>query len=640
HKIVTIVAANITKRNLFDDDDKPIPGLALLPRSIRIKLLLLLPAVDVHKLEGTSVTADILMNEIWETLYKERNRNRLMDIDKHNSLFSCKDLYFSAAMVNSRINYLMFYEANKELSVYFTHVKESVYNDYKIATFHNVIWAQYMYRAFITTKTFKSNLFDDDDKPIPGLALLPRSIRIKLLLLLPAVDVHKLEGTSVTNDILMDEIWETLYKERNHNRRLYKHNSLFSCKDLYFSTAMVNPYHNYLMFYEANKELSVYFTHVKESVYKNYKIATFHNVIRAPHWYGVFITTKTFKSKAIIDNYYDSSDALALTMIDLNISLKIVTGLLPELDHDILKKLTQSAEAIHWITSYADIEKFFKIIFIENKCRIISCICKEVPSLLLLDYLQQQCDLKILDVNAHFTSEDASEKFKEVVKRHKNLEVVSVRFRTYWYMYNNDIAELMYRPCFQHLNIQEFSLINVSLLSAFFLSPYPVTLRLEVDEFPVSYPIPVPPLAINTEQESKSLDLALHGFNHYHIWESSFFPKYIVLKSLRIRSKGSETLCLFSKVKSIKVDEVTISIGTCNTISFPSSRYISFLEIIFNSLSPTKPPYLQLIVEYSGDDPSPVLYDTWKRCGAIKLKKAVIVEKYDQKKEKYLEEMM
>ena len=45
-------------------------------------------------------------------------------------------------------------------------------------------------------------------------ALLPRSIRIKFLLLLPAVYVHKMEATPITDGIFMDEIWETLYKER------------------------------------------------------------------------------------------------------------------------------------------------------------------------------------------------------------------------------------------------------------------------------------------------------------------------------------------------------------------------------------------------------------------------------------------
>ena len=354
------------------------------------------------------------------------------------------------------------------------------------------------------------NLFDDDDKPIPGLALLPRSIRIKLLLLLPAVDVHKIEGTSVTHDILMDEIWKTLYKERQlrpYHRSyggllpielpiLDERTSLFSFKDLYFSTAMLHPcfsFDGHYMFYDANKELSVYFTHVKESVYIDYesvyidyesvynyyKIATFHNVIWLQH--GGRVTTKghvtkTFKSKAV-----------ALTMIGLHIPLKIVTNNLLQFDHDILIKLTQSAEAIFWGTNYdylsrrvnsADIEKFFKIIFIENECCINSCICEEYEPLpLLLDYLQQQCDLKILYVKI-LQKEDA--KFQEVVKRHKNLEVVSIHLRGRLICNNNCIvqclSELMHRPCFQQLNIHVFgpstSFIGHSLPSAFFLSPY------------------------------------------------------------------------------------------------------------------------------------------------------------------------
>ena len=151
----------------------------------------------------------------------------------------------------------------------------------------------------------------------------------------------------------MDEIWETLYKERKHSQLhlLDRHSSLFSYKDLYFSAAMVNyPETSYLMLYKVNEELSVYFTPVKESVYDDYyKIATFHNVIRAQRRCGVyrkFISTKTFKSKALIDYYhYDPLEASALTMIDLDIPLKIVTDHLFPLGRDILIKLTQSAEA-------------------------------------------------------------------------------------------------------------------------------------------------------------------------------------------------------------------------------------------------------------------------------------------------------
>ena len=129
------------------------------------------------------------------------------------------------------------------------------------------------------------------------------------------------------------------------------------------------------------------------------------------------------------------------------------------------------------------------------------------------------------------------------------------------------------------------------------------------------------------------------------------------MKSFKIRS--DDALCLFSKVKSIKADEISFDIAICTLIcslrsllsivltndmkisvtvwQWPNLPNLA-LEIIFNSLSPTKPPYLQLIVKYSGqkEDPSPILIDTWKRCGAIKLKKAVIVDRFGREKDKYL----
>ena len=134
---------------------------------------------------------------------------------------------------------------------------------------------------------------------------------------------------------------------------------------------------------------------------------------------------------------------------------------------------------------------------------------------------------------------------------------------------------------------------------------------------------------------------------------------------MKIRS--DDALCLLSKVKSIKADEISIDIASRTSICIDTNSLRSLLsivltndmkisvtvwqwpnlpnlalEIVFNSLSPTKPPYLQLIIKNSGEkeDPSPILIDTWKRCGAIKLKKAVIVDRFGREKEKYIEEMM
>ena len=222
----------------------------------------------------------------------------------------------------------------------------------------------------------------------------------------------------------------------------------------------------------------------------------------------------------------------------------------------------------------------------------------------------------------------------------------------------------MYRPCFQELTISAYYGVH-SLLSAFFLSPYPVTLKLDKVCLTLDStdPISVPSLAINTEQQSKSLEVDLYVRRVFlsdapRILESNFLPQFIVLKSLKIRS--DEALCLFSKVKSIKVDEITIHINTntdanslrslLSSVStndmkiFVSVRppylHMPSYEVIFDSLSPTKPPYLQLIVKYDAKDLSPILIDTWKRCGAIKLKKAVIVDRFGREKDEYIEEMV
>uniref|UniRef100_A0A1X7URG9 F-box domain-containing protein n=1 Tax=Amphimedon queenslandica TaxID=400682 RepID=A0A1X7URG9_AMPQE len=111
------------------------------------------------------------------------------------------------------------------------------------------------------------NLFDKYGKPIPGLALLPSSIRFKLLLLLPAIDVCQLETTPVTCDILMDEIWERLYKERIPLQKFYYYKNTFnmadspsiwmernrldlSWKDIYFITVFACEQYHYCSSHE------------------------------------------------------------------------------------------------------------------------------------------------------------------------------------------------------------------------------------------------------------------------------------------------------------------------------------------------------------------------------------------------------
>ena len=111
-------------------DEIPSTTLALLPRHIRHKLLLLLPVVDVCKLEETQVTADLPMNEIWQTLYNNRmpvndlNLSRYLTMpDKAREMYDVqltwKECYFQVVFNfkelelhknNSRYGYLALYD--------------------------------------------------------------------------------------------------------------------------------------------------------------------------------------------------------------------------------------------------------------------------------------------------------------------------------------------------------------------------------------------------------------------------------------------------------------------------------------------------------------------------------------------------
>ena len=111
-------------------DEIPSTTLALLPRHIRHKLLLLLPVVDVCKLEETQVTADLPMNEIWQTLYNNRmpvydlNLSRYLTMpDKAKEMYGIqltwKECYFQVVfnfkelelhIHNNRFGYLPFYD--------------------------------------------------------------------------------------------------------------------------------------------------------------------------------------------------------------------------------------------------------------------------------------------------------------------------------------------------------------------------------------------------------------------------------------------------------------------------------------------------------------------------------------------------
>ena len=141
----------------------PASCMGLLPCSIRIRLLCLLPAVDVAKLEGTPVTIGISMDEIWEYIFNERlplhdkkliRRDDIVGINTVEELMSkgiesvtWKDAYFNSVILLSQICYEdRYYECEHD------HFIPDLY--YGMGTFNSDPSNTDIYQCFNTDSTY------------------------------------------------------------------------------------------------------------------------------------------------------------------------------------------------------------------------------------------------------------------------------------------------------------------------------------------------------------------------------------------------------------------------------------------------------------------------------------------------------
>ena len=356
------------------------------------------------------------------------------------------------------------------------------------------------------------NLYNDNDEPIPGLGLLPRQLRIKLLLLLPVVDVCPLEGTSVTRDISMnDEIWERIWERifkvtyRNHkylaDMVLYFVNKKYTpWRDLCFTTMLHLSSWDYSSapkeFFEiSDMNLHMYFAQMNTSV--------IHDVIRKSRSQ---LTTR--KIEGMMDENKIFLDIVTTMASHRKISLKylelagIVCGVPFYFVCDT--KITSSVEAITMRYQYryhADlIKQLLHIVFIENQCHIKFISIYEDNLDLILPYLLQQCDLRKLVINCNqWHIAKHSSELRELLKRHIHIEEVTLTCRWRW------IEDYSFLQCFSELMSESAALQKLTLschgasfevlqtfLAQFFLSPYPVDLSLSIDTFdPLPEPLPI-----------------------------------------------------------------------------------------------------------------------------------------------------
>ena len=156
----------------IDQDERfkylPVSCLGLLPRSIRICLLCLLPAVDVAKLEGTPVTIGISMDEIWEYIFNERlplhnkkkiERQCIGDMDTVEELMkkgmesvTWKDAYFNALFFFSQTATTVTEYEDENCGCVYRHFIPDLY--YGMGTFNSDPANTSIYQCFNTDSTY------------------------------------------------------------------------------------------------------------------------------------------------------------------------------------------------------------------------------------------------------------------------------------------------------------------------------------------------------------------------------------------------------------------------------------------------------------------------------------------------------
>uniref|UniRef100_A0A1X7TL62 Uncharacterized protein n=1 Tax=Amphimedon queenslandica TaxID=400682 RepID=A0A1X7TL62_AMPQE len=286
--------------------------------------------------------------------------------------------------------------------------------------------------------------------PASCMALLPHFFRIRLLCLLPAVDVAKLEGTPVTAGISMDEIWEYIFNERlplHYIKQIRKDGipgintveelmskgvECVSWKDAYFNAVFeISQYYckdEYLQFFKCAACLH---DHIIQDLF--YGMGTFNSDPSSTDIYRCFKEGSTYSIHGVAhctlgcprltpdrytSMYPDPSDSILCAfymslldvikeMVDCNVSLKHlhISGHLFDRNDslnlfDYLKKMLTSVEAItiHFHDKNEFIMKIYDVLFVQNTCSIKSVSLRDSEFEIVFPYLLQSCYLKQIEL--------------------------------------------------------------------------------------------------------------------------------------------------------------------------------------------------------------------------------------------------
>uniref|UniRef100_A0A1X7TGJ0 Uncharacterized protein n=2 Tax=Amphimedon queenslandica TaxID=400682 RepID=A0A1X7TGJ0_AMPQE len=481
--------------------------------------------------------------------------------------------------------------------------------------------------------------------PVSCLGLLPRSIRIRLLCLLPAVDVAKLEGTPVTIGISMDEIWEYIFNERLplHDKKKVERECIGDIdtveelmKKGMESVSWKNAYFNAVFFF--SQVTTEYEDNDCECVYRHF----------------------------VPDLYYDPSQC-SLKQLELEFEFNDDNSYkIDEVNsssHDALSTVQQPHNPFP-LTNVPMFQSSFHGIQ-----KSLPILLNESISHLIIEILQHHQELRKLSFFIQY---------KNAVLQESQL--------------TQCISDLLLRPDFKDLTFETRRIalpvsfnILLRLFHNFFYSPNPVTLSLclKCPDFPPLTDL----LIVNHEQESnKSLELTNCTLSPHF---SSLLPCNLVLNSLKVVCFELDVLSSFANLESIKVKSFSLEHGhffnkTSSAISslfrivsaqewniimtisddvidlftslisekayllrnfglmnwnISTPSLLSMIQSIFSSLSPADVPHFKLTFNYRllDDQIVKAFYDLWeKHCNAVKLKKINVLDRREFGKLSYM----
>jgi hypothetical protein len=451
-----------------------------------------------------------------------------------------------------------------------------------------------------------------EEFPAVHLGLLSARVRRELLLLLPAVDVCRMElatPPSIVNDIQMDEVWHSLYNDRMPHgisefkpflmepARLFKNFGIVcSWKEAYFqsffnlisrctSRDFTNDYNCDCLYQHFVSDIlfGVYsFSNAFDAyIFDEEQSASLYNLHRYARDCPRF-TRFVYLDKFIEPGTpFRSCSSHHLTHLDDLIELFSVIRAPIKLfmfDDDSLRNV--------WLDSYlyssggieclfASLERFIieanKFKHASHKLKLLmqavfssQCKVRGVYSTfdafkdIISSHLNKDCNLKVLKIVG---VNSFNVEIGNILQQLDGLEEVHI---TSSFKVENDnckalfrsVIELMYKPSLQKLYLDHGcanSLLLISILRQFFASPYSITLDLNGVRFDSDFGIKEGPFELRN-MSSKSL--SIEGFSLPVQSLHSLLPPILHFRRLEIISTNSlNILEYFVQMESIIVEE-------------------------------------------------------------------------------------